>query len=81
MRAEPLHYGKFTIHDDHALGRFINMQGGVHLFLQHRRGADRARPGRRGAQGVPAQDGPVDRLRTELPESAAPIVPRNAGAS
>ncbi|MGY3356740.1 hypothetical protein ACVWZK_003403 [Bradyrhizobium sp. GM0.4] len=35
-------------------------QGSVHLLVQHRRGADRARPGRRGPQGIPRQDGPVD---------------------
>ncbi len=33
-------------HDQH--------QGSLHLFVQYRRGADRARPGRGGAQGVPA---------------------------
>ena len=54
-----LHYGKFAIHDDHPLGRSINTDGSVHLLLQRRRGADRAGAGRRGAQGVPAQDGPV----------------------
>ena len=54
-----LHYGKFAIHDTIALGRFINTEGSVHLFVQCRRGADRAVAGRRGAQGVPAQVGPA----------------------
>ena len=54
-----LHYGKFTIHDTHPLGRSINTDGSVHLLLQCRRGADRAGAGRRGAQGVPAQDRPA----------------------
>ena len=53
----PLHFGRFTIHDDHRLGRFINMK---EVFTYHRisarRGSRCAR--RRGAQGVPAQDGP-----------------------
>ncbi|MGY4357041.1 hypothetical protein ACVW0J_003534 [Bradyrhizobium sp. i1.7.7] len=39
---------------------FHQHQGSVLLLLQHRRCADRARPGCRGAQGVPCQDGPVD---------------------
>ena len=53
----PLHYGKFAIHDDEPKGRFLNMKEVFHLLLQRRRGADRAVAGRRGAQGVPAQDG------------------------
>ena len=40
-------------------GRFITHEGGVHLLLQRRRGAHRAVAGRRGAQGVPAQDRPA----------------------
>ena len=55
----PLHYGKFAIHDDHALGPHDQHEGSVLLLLQRRRGADRAGAGRRGAQGVPAQDGPA----------------------
>ncbi len=53
----PLHYGKFTIHDDHPLGRMINMKEVFYYLLQRRRGAHRAVAGRRGAQGVPAQAG------------------------
>ena len=33
--------------------------GGVHLFVQHRHRQDRARPGRRAPQVVPAEDGPA----------------------
>ena len=55
----PLHYGKFTIHDDEPKGRFINMKEVFTYLVQRRRGADRAVAGRRGAQGVPAQDGPA----------------------
>ena len=44
-----LHYGKFAIHDTHALGRSITLSGSVHLLLQRRRGAGGAEPGRRSA--------------------------------
>ena len=54
-----LHYGKFTIHDTHPLGRVDHAVGSLHLLLQCRRGADRAGAGRRGAQGVPAQARPA----------------------
>ena len=65
----PLHYGKFTIHDYHALGRMINSSnvGAVRIAL---------------SQGVDAHKaflrklGQLDRLRTELPESASPILPK-----
>ncbi|MGY4467823.1 hypothetical protein ACVWWK_003532 [Bradyrhizobium sp. LB9.1b] len=55
-----LHYGKFTIHDSHSLGRFINTKE-VFTFSSNI-GAARIALGQgcRGAQGVPRQDGPVD---------------------
>ncbi|CAN5203488.1 penicillin-binding protein 2 [soil metagenome] len=72
----PLHYGKFKIHDDHPLGRFINTKE-VFTFSSNV-GAARIAV----AQGVEAHKaflakmGQMTRLRTELPESASPILPR-----
>jgi cell division protein FtsI (penicillin-binding protein 3) len=72
----PLHYGKFTIHDDHALGRMINMK--EVFYYSSNVGAARIAL----SQGVEAHKaflrkmGQLDRLRTELPESATPIVPK-----
>ena len=61
MRAAPLHYGKFTIHDDQPKGRFINMKE-VFTYSSNIGAARIALgAGRRGAQGVPAQDGPARR--------------------
>jgi len=75
----PLHYGKFKIHDDHPLGRFINTKE-VFTYSSNV-GAARIALG----QGVEAHKaflakmGQMSRLRTELPESASPIVPRRWG--
>lgn len=75
----PLHYGKFTIHDDEPKGRFISMKE-VFTFSSNV-GAARIALG----QGVEAHKaflrkmGQMDRLRTELPESAAPLVPKHWG--
>jgi cell division protein FtsI (penicillin-binding protein 3) len=72
----PLHYGKFTIHDDHALGRMINMK--EVFYYSSNVGAARIAL----AQGVEAHKaflrkmGQLERLRTELPESASPILPK-----
>src|SRR5256885_16401312 len=71
-----LHYGKFAIHDTHALGRAISLSE-VFTFSSNVGAARIAL-----AQGVEAHKaflrklGQLDRLRTELPESASPIVPR-----
>jgi cell division protein FtsI (penicillin-binding protein 3) len=75
----PLHYGKFTIHDDEPKGRFISMKE-VFTFSSNV-GAARIALG----QGVEAHKaflrkmGQMERLRTELPESAAPLVPKHWG--
>ncbi|MGV7214313.1 peptidoglycan D,D-transpeptidase FtsI family protein [Bradyrhizobium sp. UFLA05-112] len=72
----PLHYGKFAIHDDHALGRFISMK--EVFYYSSNVGAARIAL----SQGVEAHKaflrkmGQLERLRTELPESASPIVPK-----
>jgi cell division protein FtsI (penicillin-binding protein 3) len=71
-----LHYGKFAIHDTHPLGRAISLS---EVFtLSSNVGAARIAL----AQGVEAHKaflrkmGQLDRLRTELPESASPILPK-----
>src|SRR6201990_3282879 len=75
----PLHYGKFAIHDDEPKGRFLNMKE-VFTFSSNGGAARIAL-----SQGVEAHKaflrkmGQLDRLRTELPESAAPLVPRHWG--
>ncbi len=74
-----LHYGKFAIHDTHPLGRSITLSE-VFTFSSNV-GAARVAL----SQGVEAHKaflrkmGQLDRLRTELPESASPIVPRRWG--
>jgi cell division protein FtsI (penicillin-binding protein 3) len=71
-----LHFGKFTIHDNHPLGRSITLSE-VFTFSSNVGAARIAL-----AQGVDAHKaflkklGQMDRLRTELPESASPIVPK-----
>jgi cell division protein FtsI (penicillin-binding protein 3) len=75
----PLHYGKFAIHDDEPKGRFLSMKE-VFTFSSNVGAARIAL-----SQGVEAHKaflrkmGQLERLRTELPESAAPIVPRHWG--
>jgi cell division protein FtsI (penicillin-binding protein 3) len=75
----PLHYGKFAIHDDEPKGRFISMKE-VFTFSSNIGAARIAL-----SQGVDAHKaflrkmGQLERLRTELPESASPIVPRHWG--
>src|SRR5262249_53228331 len=74
-----LHYGKFTIHDSHPLGRMINTRevftyssniGATRIALNKGVEAHRA---------FLRKMGQLDRLRTELPESAAPLVPKRWG--
>src|SRR3982074_2878233 len=71
-----LHYGKFAIHDTHPLGRSISLSE-VFTFSSNVGAARIAL-----AQGVEPHKaflrkmGQLDRLRTELPESASPIVPK-----
>jgi cell division protein FtsI (penicillin-binding protein 3) len=75
----PLSYGKFKIHDSHSLGRFISLAE-VFTFSSNIGAARVALQ-----QGVEAHKtflkkvGQLDRLRTELPESAMPIVPKRWG--
>ncbi|MBX9711066.1 MAG: penicillin-binding protein 2 [Xanthobacteraceae bacterium] len=73
----PLQFGKFTIHDDHPMGRFINTKE-VFTYSSNVGAARIAL-----AQGVDAHKaflakmGQMTRLRTELPESASPLLPRH----
>jgi len=75
----PLSYGRFKIHDDHNLGRFISMKE-VFTYSSNIGAARIAL-----SQGIDAHKaflkkmGQLDRLRTELPESASPIVPKRWG--
>ena len=75
----PLHYGKFTIHDDEPKNRFISMKE-VFTFSSNVGAARIAL-----SQGIDAHKaflakmGQLTRLRTELPESAAPLVPHHWG--
>jgi cell division protein FtsI (penicillin-binding protein 3) len=75
----PLHYGKFTIHDDEPKGRFLNTKE-VFTFSSNVGAARIAL-----SQGVEAHKaflrkmGQVEQLRTELPESDKPIVPKPWG--
>jgi len=75
----PLRYGKFEIHDFHAEKRFLSVP---EIFTYSSNiGAARIAL----AVGVEAHRaflqklGQLDRLRTELPESAEPLVPRHWG--
>ncbi|MDB5653534.1 MAG: penicillin-binding protein [Tardiphaga sp.] len=71
-----LRYGKFTIHDDELQHRFISMKE-VFTYSSNIGAARIAL-----SQGVEAHKaflrkmGQMDRLRTELPESASPILPK-----
>ena len=75
----PLHYGKFAIHDDEPKGRFLNMKE-VFTFSSNIGAARIAL-----SQGVEAHKaflrkmGQLERLRTELPESASPLVAEALG--
>lgn len=75
----PLRYGRFNIRDTHPLGRAISLSE-VFTFSSNIGAARIAL-----SQGVEAHKaflkklGQLDRLRTELPESAEPIVPKRWG--
>jgi cell division protein FtsI (penicillin-binding protein 3) len=75
----PLHYGKFTIHDFHAQNRVLTVpeiftyssnigtaRMALSLGVEHHKWFLR-------------KMGQLDRLRTELPESAEPLVPKHWG--
>ncbi len=76
---QPLHYGRFTIHDYEPMHRLLSVPE-VFTFSSNIGAARMAL-----TVGVPAHQaflrkmGQLDRLRTELPESAEPIVPKRWG--
>ncbi|CCD92727.1 division-specific transpeptidase, penicillin-binding protein [Bradyrhizobium sp. ORS 375] len=72
----PLHYGKFAIHDDEPKGRFLNMK--EVFYFSSNVGAARIAltQGVEGHKAFLRKMGQFDRLRTELPESASPILPK-----
>jgi cell division protein FtsI (penicillin-binding protein 3) len=75
----PLHFGRFTITDFHAQRRMLTVPE-VFTYSSNIGAAKMAL-----AMGVEAHKaflkkmGQLDRLRTELPESAMPLVPKNWG--
>jgi cell division protein FtsI (penicillin-binding protein 3) len=76
---ESLRYGHFTIHDFHATHRVLT----VPEVFTHSSNIGAARMalmvGVEGHQAFLRKMGQLDRLRTELPESAEPLVPKHWG--
>jgi cell division protein FtsI (penicillin-binding protein 3) len=76
---ENLRYGRFTIHDFHAAHRVLS----VPEVFTHSSNIATARMammvGVEGHKAFLAKMGQLRRLRTELPESAEPLVPKNWG--
>ncbi|MBO0734215.1 MAG: penicillin-binding protein 2 [Methylocapsa sp.] len=76
---ESLRYGHFTIHDFHATHRILS----VPEVFTHSSNIGTARMammvGVEGHKAFLAKMGQLRRLRTELPESAEPLVPKNWG--
>jgi cell division protein FtsI (penicillin-binding protein 3) len=74
-----LRYGRFTIHDFHATHRVLT----VPEVFTHSSNIGAARlalmVGVEGHQAFLRKMGQLDRLRTELPESAEPLVPKHWG--
>jgi cell division protein FtsI (penicillin-binding protein 3) len=73
---ENLRYGRFTIHDFHATHRVLT----VPEVFTHSSNIGSARLammiGVQGHQAFLRKAGQLDRMRTELPESAEPLIPR-----
>ena len=76
---ESLRYGRFTIHDFHATHRVLT----VPEVFTHSSNIGTARMalmvGVEGHKAFLKKMGQLDRLRTELPESAEPLVPKHWG--
>jgi cell division protein FtsI (penicillin-binding protein 3) len=75
----PLRYGKFNIHDFHAQNRVLTVS---EIFTYSSNiGAARSAlaVGVEGHKAFLRRIGQLDRLRTELPESAEPLVPKRWG--
>lgn len=75
----PLHYGRFTIHDFEAQNRVLTVPE-VFTYSSNIGAARIAlKVGVAGHKAFLAKMGQLERLRTELPESAAPLVPKRWG--
>jgi cell division protein FtsI (penicillin-binding protein 3) len=75
----PLHYGHFAIHDYEPKHRFLSVPE-IFTFSSNIGAARMALAvGVEGHKAFLKKMGQLDRLRTELPESAEPIVPKNWG--
>ena len=75
----PLQYGKFAIHDYEPKGRFLTVPE-IFTFSSNIGAARMALAvGVQGHQAFLKKMGQLDRLRTELPESAEPLVPKHWG--
>jgi cell division protein FtsI (penicillin-binding protein 3) len=73
----PLHFGRFTIHDDEPKGRALSVPE-VFTFSSNIGAARIAMMvGVDGHKAFLRKMGQLERMRTELPESAMPIVPKN----
>jgi len=75
----PLQYGKFRIHDDHPLGRAITTKEVFTYSSNIGAGRIALSMGVEAHKAFLAKMGQLTRLRTELPESASPILPRHWG--
>ncbi len=75
----PLQYGKFAIHDYEPKDRFLTVPE-IFTYSSNIGAARMALAvGVQGHQEFLKKMGQLDRLRTELPESAEPLVPKNWG--
>lgn len=74
---QPLHFGRFTIHDFHAQRRMLTVPE-IFTYSSNIGAAKMALAvGVEGHKAFLKKMGVLDRLRTELPESAMPLVPKN----
>ena len=75
----PLHYGRFQIHDYHPEHRILSVPE-VFTYSSNIGAARMALAvGVEGHKAFLKKMGQLDRMRTELPESAEPLVPKNWG--
>ncbi|HEX5507373.1 MAG TPA: penicillin-binding protein 2 [Pseudolabrys sp.] len=76
---QPLHYGRFAIHDYEPKHRFLSVPE-IFTFSSNIGAARMALAvGVDGHKAFLKKMGQLDRLRTELPESAEPLVPKHWG--
>jgi cell division protein FtsI (penicillin-binding protein 3) len=77
--SHPLHYGRFAIHDYEPMHRALSVPE-IFTYSSNIGAARMALAvGVQGHQSFLKKMGQLDRLRTELPESAEPIVPKHWG--